>query len=234
MSDKNIPMPVAPPDQVRQQGIAVQSVQQELGISLDEISTARVAAVEEFLLNKQEEITAEIAQTDDTINKMIKEKQDLTKKWVEEAEEKAVKKIESAISKLSFKNILKVKAVSALEYNTKDGTDNTHACVVSVFLTSDLEKDTYYRDEKAIPVNTETVKIPAQTKKAIEKIDKEIKPLRESKKELQNKIMKISTKLANMDREERKAKSMLINSKVSQYENGSEFMKAITGNMPEI
>lgn len=227
-------LPVAPNEQMNREGnaLVVQSVQQQLGMSSDEIANARVAAVENHLLKLQDSISDEISGIDSLIKEKKKDLLSKDNEWKSKAKDEFEDKFTKELTKVSFGTKLAI-TVSSYTVTKKDSsTDHDQIGLIAYLANIDAKSRGYSSD--GVNIGTSKAKIPAEAKKIITKLTKEIEPLISKKEELQQKLLKISGKLANLDREERQAKALLVASKVNSYEGGAAFMEVITGNMPEI
>lgn len=227
-------LPVPSNDQASREGnaLVVQSVQQQLGMSSDEIANARVAAVENHLLKLQDSISDEISGIDSLIKEKRSDLHDKDDAWKTKAKDEFENKFTKELTKVSFNSKV---AVSVQSHQvTKKNREVDHDQIELIAYISNIEAKIEAMVLMGVNIGASKVKIPAADKKVITKLTKEIEPLISKKEELQQKLLKISGKLANLDREERQAKALLVASKVNSYQGGAEFMEVITGNMPEI
>lgn len=229
MSGSNMPML----PQALQQVMPSTKAEDQLGMTLEQFAAARVSAVEEHLLSKQEVITSELSELKLQKEKLQKEKDTLSKDWQQKKFETEVGKAESEVAKLPFGNVLKVEGL--VRQDEKDA-DNQFKTTIIITLASKLEHNSNWSRSVTSTIDVKHIKIsPTKTeKKAILDIEKKIDAVKDVISEKMAKIEKISDYLSNIEREERKARAMIVQSKLKSMDRGEEFMTALLSNMPEI
>lgn len=208
------------PVQKENPGLQALTILQQTGMSIDELSTARVAAVEQHLVGIQEEILAEIS-------KLIKEKEEVAKK--EEAlfntlinkQIEAIKvKAEEELKKTCFVDDLVVTG-SSLKSMKRGATSYDYIISAQIGCSGAI---VVLREEYSIPA--ETIAEADTLRTQIIDIDQKISAQRKRQ-------IKVSDYLLNMDREERKAKAYLVAARLNSMENGKELVSEMIGNLPQ-
>lgn len=156
-------------------------------------------------------------------------------KWVTEQETSEGQKIIKEIQKLSFAKGLTVDVRSEWESKDSDRKEIKNPSLLISLRLMRSSDDSYYSSRDAAVV---IKKIKAERTQTLNKVQddlqKQIADLEDQISAQSKRLEKIGGLLANMDREERRAKAMLVASKLQSMDGGSEMIEALSADMPNI
>jgi hypothetical protein len=189
----------------------------------------RVSAVENHLLKKQEETLTKITSLRKDADILKTKRTQLSSDWISQQEKTEGEKVAKEVADLSFSKGLEVSVTS--EWDRSEEKENK-PLLVKIHI-GESKMDRYSSSNR---IHVKTVKIN-QTQKHISEIrgfNTQIENLESDIATEARRLEKIGGLLANMDREERRAKALLVQSKLSTMEGGEEMVAALIGGMPEV
>lgn len=211
---------------------AVVPMDKQIGLSCEQLAAMRVSAVENHLLKTQEQVLTGITNLRKEVETLKTQKSRSLSDWVAAQEKTEGEKIVKEVVKLSFAKGLAVDVKS--EWDKEDETKDNPPLIVRLYLGPEKETYQYGRSESKIQVKTMKIARSQALTKEVRDLDKKIKDLEFNISTEAKRLEKIGGLLANMDREERRAKALLVQSKLSTMEGGDEMAAALVGDMPVV
>lgn len=227
----NVLVPELPTVKTQSQMLKPLTIDKQLGLSCEQLAAARVSAVETHLLKKQEEILTSITNLRESLSTLTKTKNNLLSDWVEEQETIEGEKIGNEISKLSFVKNLSIKASSSFIHDDDKKTTQHPSLTVTIYL---LPESSSLNDRNSIKIKTIKIKRSKELIKQLDTTESQINSLNGEITKESKRLEKIGGYLSNMDREERRAKAMLVEARMKSMEGGQEMMEALIMDMPNI
>lgn len=177
----------------------------------------------------QEEILTNVTELNSKVKELNHEKKELIDTFVASSEKQEAEKIAKEVAKLSFAKELVVESTSGWEAVGKESNQELR---VTVKIRSNEKEGNRYSSH--ITVKTLLIKKSQQLKTSEKKLKNQIDSLSKQISSENARLEKIGGLLANMDREERKARAVLVESKLRAMDGGDEMIEALMAGLPEV
>lgn len=206
-------------------------LEDQLGLSCEQLAVTRVSAVENHLLKQQENILANISQLKDERKKLIDEREEISKKWVTDCEKKEAEKVAKALLKLPFGEAFEVMASSSWMNHIKS-KENVIKVIVHIKQATECKLPT--AGNGSVVATATEFSMPEASVKKREDLESKISSIGKQIDAESLRYEKAGKLLANMDKEERQARAALVAAKIRSMEHGDEMMDALLANLPEV
>ena len=217
------------PTVVKENPIQSLTIEEQTGLSCEQLAATRVSAVENSLLQQQDDILTSISTLKERATAYTKERDTIKAEWKKEQEKQEAEKIGKELAMLTFASGLTA-VVNGTYYSEKGTYDSEFNLEIQTILKSSDKS----LSGSSIIAKISKVSFDQATKEKVERLNDDIASTYKEIEKEQKRIQKCALLLANMDREERRATAQLIDAKLQRMEGGQEMLDALRANLPRV